>query len=463
MNRDGIARICGKIERAVQEFSMLPADTPVIVGFSGGADSTALLHYLAEIRNVPVTAAHINHQLRGEESQRDERWAQAFCEARGIPVRVHREDVERTAREHRQSVEERGRQVRYAFFQELAGPAGRIATAHTASDQVETVLYHLAKGTGHKGMQGIPPVRGNIVRPLCFLTREEVEAYCRWYGLDYVQDSTNFCREYTRNRIRLDVLPLLREINPKVEQAVLRLTGQLREEEEYLQGQAEKGLRQAATPLGYRVDDLRELPPPLQARALEKMVREAGEKQGIHPPRLSEEKIRAMGGILRKGMGKVSLGKGFSFCAEQGVSFLILGNLTKKTWRSSVFPPQTFSFFGKLVRVSLRNCTKSKNEMDFHNLLFHNAVDYDTIASDAIWRNRREGDFFSPCGRGITKPLKKLLNEAHILPSRRDQILLLESCGKIAWLEGFGPAQGHEITGHTRRALQIQITEGTAP
>src|SRR5699024_5357730 len=121
----------------------------------------------------------------------------------------------------------------------------------------------------------------------CFLTREEVEAYCRWYGLDYVQDSTNFCREYTRNRIRLDVLPLLREINPKVEQAVLRLTGQLREEEEYLQGQAEKGLRQAATPLGYRVDDLRELPPPLLARALEKMVREAGEKQGMHPPRLS--------------------------------------------------------------------------------------------------------------------------------------------------------------------------------
>ena len=202
-----LARLCLDVERFCRHSLKMADGDTWLLAVSGGADSTALLHYLAEIRNVPVTAAHINHQLRGEESQRDERWAQAFCEARGIPVRVHREDVERTAREHRQSVEERGRQVRYAFFQELAGPAGRIATAHTASDQVETVLYHLAKGTGHKGMQGIPPVRGNIVRPLCFLTREEVEAYCRWYGLDYVQDSTNFCREYTRNRIRLDVLP----------------------------------------------------------------------------------------------------------------------------------------------------------------------------------------------------------------------------------------------------------------
>ncbi len=182
-----------------------------------------------------LIAAHVNHGLRGEEADRDERFVRDFCERNSIVLQVLHADVIATAREKSQGIEECGREVRYSFFRSLCGPDGRIATAHTLSDSAETVLMNLAKGAGTKGLCGIPPVRGNIVRPLIDITRAEVERYCSCFGLDFVTDSTNLTDGYGRNKLRHHVVPVLQEINPAFECAVERTTQILRCDEEYFE------------------------------------------------------------------------------------------------------------------------------------------------------------------------------------------------------------------------------------
>ena len=200
-----------KIAQTAERFAMLPEGGAVVAGVSGGADSMALLFYLLKIapeRGISVCAAHLNHGLRGEEAERDEDFVRSYCAAHGVECRVRRADVRAEAARTGQSEETCGRSLRYAFFAELAQERGaRIATAHTLSDNVETVLLNLARGTGLSGLCGIPPVRDGIVRPLLFLTRAQTEAYCRENGVPFVTDSTNLTPAYARNPVSYTHLP----------------------------------------------------------------------------------------------------------------------------------------------------------------------------------------------------------------------------------------------------------------
>ena len=208
-------RIEQTVADTITEYGMVSPDIRIVVGVSGGADSIALLHYLHTHFPDSVVAAHVNHCLRGAESERDEQFVYSFCKERRIPLFVCREEVAVLAKEQKQSIEDCGRAVRYDFFHSLLkSDTDRIATAHTLSDTAETVLFHLARGSGVKGLAGIPPVRGQIIRPLISITREEVEQYCQHYGLSYVEDSTNASLEYTRNRIRHRVIPAMAEVHP---------------------------------------------------------------------------------------------------------------------------------------------------------------------------------------------------------------------------------------------------------
>ncbi len=238
----------------VERYDMLPRGSAVLAAFSGGADSSALLHFLCSVRGkrgLRVFAAHVNHGLRGAEADRDEAFVRGVCRAWGVPLFAARVNVRAEAEKTGESEELCGRRLRYAFFEKTAAALGaRIATAHTLSDCVETILFNLARGTGLSGLCGIPPVRGNIVRPLIETTRAEVEAYCRENGLDFVTDSTNFSRVYGRNRVRLDVVPALRTINPSLEKAVLREIRLFAADEAFLRGETEKLLARAAVPDG---------------------------------------------------------------------------------------------------------------------------------------------------------------------------------------------------------------------
>ena len=198
-----------KARATIEEFSMLRQGDTVTAAVSGGADSVALLDFLCSLTDLRLTvrACHLNHCLRGEESDRDEQLVRTMCEQYGIPLDLRRVEVKALARERGVSIEVAAREARYAFFDELAEKYRcKIATAHTLSDAAETVLLNLARGTGIAGLCGIPPVRGAVVRPLIGCTRRETEDYCAAHGLCYVTDSTNLTDRYTRNHIRHNVL-----------------------------------------------------------------------------------------------------------------------------------------------------------------------------------------------------------------------------------------------------------------
>lgn len=250
--------------------------THIICAVSGGADSVAMLHALCALRaqlGITVSAAHYNHHLRGAESDRDEEFVRALCRTLDVPLTVSGGDVAREAELRGQSIEEAARNMRYAFFRTLDGV---IATAHTADDNLETVLLNLVRGTGLRGLCGIPPKREGFIRPMLCLTRNEIEGYLLGNGLAHVEDSTNAQPDALRNRLRQSVVPLLKAENPALSQTVLRQSAVLRQEDAFLDRLTDDALAQAARDGGWSVTALRKLPPALRTRAVRALLRRIG-------------------------------------------------------------------------------------------------------------------------------------------------------------------------------------------
>ena len=247
-----------KALKTVEKYNMLSYGDKIVIGLSGGADSSALFHFLVSLREkygLTIIACHVNHMLRGAEADRDESFVRSLCESEGVEFKLLRVDVAAIAQRNKESTEKCGRDIRYAFFDEIASSCGgKIATAHTASDNAETVLFNMTRGCGIKGLCGIPPVRDNIIRPLIEVTRSEIEEYCNRNGLKYVDDSTNFTREYTRNKLRLDVVKVLKEINPSFEATVSAMSDRMRIQAEHLDSIARSIMNDAYTDKGYKAN-----------------------------------------------------------------------------------------------------------------------------------------------------------------------------------------------------------------
>ena len=245
----------------------------VICALSGGADSVALLfslYLLKDSLDITLEAAHFNHHLRGEESQRDEQFVRDLCDRYDIPLHF----AEAHVQAGKKGLEAAARDARYAFLRSLPGV---VATAHTADDNAETVLMHLIRGTGLKGLGGIAPVSGNVIRPMLDVTREEVEAFLAEYYLPHVEDSSNGSDEFLRNRVRHGILPLLKAENPRISGNLSRMALGLRQDEAFLSGEAPSAEALA-------VEELKALPPALLSRSLEKFLKKSGvrEPEDVH-------------------------------------------------------------------------------------------------------------------------------------------------------------------------------------
>ena len=254
-----------KLLKFIREQGLVSPGDRVICAVSGGADSVALLfalYLLKEKLKIQLEAAHFNHQLRGEESQRDEDFVRDFCARYDIPLHVGGARVQ----PGKKGLEAAARDARYGFFDTLEG---KIATAHTADDNAETVLLHLIRGTGLKGLGGIAPQRGKLIRPMLCVTRQEVEDFLTEWSLPHVEDSSNETDAFLRNRIRHHVMPLLREENPRIGENLSKMALRLRLDEEYL-------ARQSTFETPPDVRFLRTLPPALRSRALEAFLKQSG-------------------------------------------------------------------------------------------------------------------------------------------------------------------------------------------
>jgi len=455
---DRITIIEDKIISSIKKWDMLPDGCSVVAGFSGGADSVTLTHFLwrySREHGISLTAAHVNHMLRGEEADRDERFAAEWCGERGINVKVLRADVRAEAARKSEGLEECGRNIRYSFFRSLSGVNGRIATAHTLSDSAETVIMNLAKGAGRRGLCGIPPVRGAIVRPLTCITRGEVEYYCGFYGLRYVTDSTNLGDEYGRNKVRHNVVPVLKNINPGFESAVSRTQELMRRDEDYFEKKAVKLLSDAEKGRGYDAGVLRGAEFPVLSRAVAKLLADSGSG------RFGFGHIEAAVKIINDGNGSVTVPGGIQ-CTVGGNTLFVTAEkpAQRQCWRVRLSLPETRLPDGRIFSVGKIEAGDMKNKEKFHYLSFNNLINYDTILTTGSFvRSRASGDIFKPAGRGVTKKVKKLFNEAKIPPFERNKVAMLECGGKIVWIEGFGASAEACVTSGTKNAAQIIIKE----
>ena len=235
-----------KIHKALEKYNMISYGDSILVALSGGADSVCLLMVLTEIReqlSLSLSAIHINHSLRGSASDADEAFCVELCRKMSIPIIVERYLVAERAVKDKLSIEEAARNVRYEIFKKYSNGI-KLATAHTASDNAETILINLTRGTGLKGLVGIPPVRDNIIRPLIYLSRGEVEEYLREKEQNYVTDATNLDDVYSRNKIRHKVIPVLSEINRSVISTISSNVSALELENEFIEQQADAAYRE---------------------------------------------------------------------------------------------------------------------------------------------------------------------------------------------------------------------------
>ena len=257
-----------KVPAFIRQQRLLEPGDRVVCAVSGGADSVALLfalYLLREKLQIQLSAAHFNHGLRGAESDRDQAFVEDFCSRYDIPLQVAKGQVE----PGKKGLEAAAREARYAFLETLPG---KIATAHTADDNAETVLMHLVRGTGLKGLGGIAPVRGRIIRPMLSVTRQEVLAFLQEYCLQFVEDSSNAGDLFLRNRLRHRVMPLLKQENPRLAENLSRMALRLRQDEQVLQAFTEGPLPS--------VEALRTMPEPVRRRYLTAFL----ERSGVREP-----------------------------------------------------------------------------------------------------------------------------------------------------------------------------------
>ena len=421
-----------KVMKAIDDYSMLRGASKVVVGFSGGADSVCLLHILSKLRNeigFEIIGAHVNHGIRGDEALRDADFAQRFCEQLGVEFKLLNVDCVSKAKEIGVSVEECGRLLRYDFFYSLADSGTKVATAHNSNDNTETVLFNLARGSSVKGVGGIPPVRGNIIRPLIYCTRKEIEGYCLENNLQFVTDSTNLCDDYTRNKIRHKILPVLEEINPEAVSNVASLSSDAREVTEYIRNEALSLIKKASNNDGtYNVDVLLENCSVILREAVVLLFSAYSDKT------LERKKIEELCRLLRN-TGRVQV-YGNVFAEVKRGKFRFYFNEINAKPQSVTVPSVPFEAVFSDYKINVDSFSKSSEKIN--KKLLDNLIDCDKIVGNVFLRTRVEGDKITLFNRNVTKTLKKLFNELNIPVEKRDSIPVLCDDNGVLWVYSVG-------------------------
>lgn len=430
-----------KVLEAIERFSLLENGKTVTVALSGGADSMALLYSLLSLKEklgIKVNAAHLNHLIRGEEALRDEEFVKRKCKELGVELFCEKADIPAIAKAEGLSTELAARKVRYEFLERVA--KGVIATAHTASDNLETVLFNIARGTALDGLCGIPAKRGKIIRPLLLCCRADVEEYCEKNGIDYVTDSTNLEDCYTRNKIRHNAVPVMKEINPSVENAVLRMATSLKEDADFLDSEAGKYRQKFTDSYGeLAVNELKVLHKSLQTRIIRdyiKNVKPQAELEKIH--------IEAVIALMNNG-GKTNLPP--KLIAEV------------KNGKLSVFEKKVSQKKEFEVEINQTDYGFLKNTQKINNLLLNNSLDCDRIKGKLVVRTRIAGDSIRLRNRGCTKTLNRIFSENKLDIDLRDSVPVISDDGGVVWVYGLGVAQRCAVTEKSKSIYVIKVRE----
>ncbi len=438
------------------------------MGVSGGADSVCLLSVLSKLRNdldLHLICAHVNHLFR-ETAFRDEEYVQGLCKDLNIPCYVKRVDVQAVAKQEKLTFEEAGRNVRYAFFEELKEEyhVDKIAVAHNREDCAETVLFHLFRGSNIKGLGGIAPVNGDIIRPLLDTGREEIEAYLQDNGIVWQTDETNESVEYSRNYIRHEILSAADKMYPGVKRRIAETAFSLQQAEHYLEVQTNTAWEHCCQLKdgGIFMDGqlLLKEHPFIVSRVVYKVLEHAGgcakDLTKIHV----QEVIKLLG--LQSGR-QISLPGGV--CAYRTVDGILVRKESGK---------EATSLVALLSRSELEHnpevffepeglgCVQAKllTDFDLQNIpqkTYTKWFDYDKINSCAVFRKRLEGDYLTIDEKGSRKKLKEYFIQEKIPAYKRDEIWILADDNHIMWVPGYRISSFYKVSEKTERVLELTI------
>ena len=437
-----------------REQNLLPEGSAVLCALSGGADSMCLLHWLnsaKDVLGIRLQAAHYNHHLRGDESDRDEQFVRARCREWNIPLICGGGDVAACAARSGKGTEETAREMRYAFLQEAARQcnADRIAVAHNADDNAETVLLHLIRGSGLTGLTGMLPQRDSIVRPLLTTTRAAIEGYCAAHGVAYVQDSTNADDTYSRNRVRHRIMPELTAMNPRFVENSVKMLERLREDERYLISRTDGVCASACEEEGCTVVPaaaIGDLPDVLAVRAVRRLLSLAGQEN------CSAAHLESVIALCRTGdpSARVSL-PGMCVRREYDRLVFVPGAADETVPEAVLVNGEGVTRYGDtgwVLLCSRRECPEAnhKNPDSFF-------LACDKINGPLCLRPRRTGDRIRLPGRS-TKTVKKLLIDEKVPLDRRARLPVLADETGVLALAGFGPNQEY-LAQPGQPALQI--------
>lgn len=443
-----------KLKAFTGEHALFEGVRSAIIGVSGGADSMCLLDMLHKWGIVSLHVVHVHHGIRGKEADRDAEFVRAACEQRGLPFYLVRADVPSIASVEKRGIEEVGREVRYAAFRRVQQEVGAdcIITAHTASDQVETVLHNIIRGCGVSGLCGMSARKDGLVRPLLIFTRAQIEEYCASHHIAYITDSTNADETYTRNALRQSVLPLLRTLNPSVDDAILRLSEAACADETFLLHTARKIVEESADGI-FGLSDLLELSVSVRYRVLRLAL------ERIECRSMEYRHFIAFEDMLLKGQGAVQLPGNFVLringervCvarASESSSLVIPSPIVMDTI------PFTATFGDYELTVSLEDALSFDNFKNVHKMFFKYAIDYDKIGNGLYWRARTTGDYIHPAGRNVGKSVKTLMSEWRM--SDRDGYPLLCDTDGVLLVPGYCCDERVRTTDSTKHFLVCTI------
>ena len=444
-----------KVQKYICDNDMLDKSDTVIVGLSGGADSVCLLNILNKLSkdmDFNLKAVHVHHGIRGEEADADQSFVSDLCRSMNVPLMIFKRDIPREAEENHETEEECGRRVRYEIFGDLAKEAGngKIAVAHHMDDQVETILFRMLRGTGIKGISGMRPVNGNIIRPMLCLTREEILAYLQEEGQVFRTDSTNEDISYSRNYIRKKIIPEFKEINDRSIEHIVELGRQADEINSYLEEEADKLLEEADG----NSKQIWAANPVLRSVAIRRFISNAG----VPLKDVSRQHIAQIEDIISgEKSALVHLPKGYAVRHEAGRLSMIRDYDESKG--EDYFVPISGEGIYEIAgegRVICRLLTDFTPE-DIPCDTYTKWLDYDKIKDGLCVRNRRSKDRIVINEKGNTKGLKDYMINEKIPQSLRDRLPLIAGKSGVYWVIGHRIGESSKVTKDTKRVMEISF------
>lgn len=458
-----------KVLEFMEQYHMAEEGERILAAVSGGADSICLLLVLSALqkeKKYQLFVVHVEHGIRGEESKKDAEFVENFCKKHKIPCNVYHCKAETYAREHKMTVEEGARELRYGYFREAAREfhANKIAVAHNQNDCAETMLFHLARGTGLKGLCGILPVRENIIRPLLCVERREIEAYLKEQGQGYCIDKTNEEMEYTRNRIRHQVLPVLNEINSQAVAHMNQTAAMAVELEELVQQLTREAKKRYVCKKESGILILHNIQnenpvicKSLIHQVLTEYAKSSRDISGVHVLEVLE--------LLEKQVGK-RVNLPYELEAErtyEGIQIRksrreVIEKITQKEWK--ILPGETLEIpeYGYKIYTTILEGNFKNQEIP--QKMYTKWLDYDKIKGSMLLRTRQEKDYFIINAEGGRKKLKNYLIEEKIPREQRDKLLFLADETHLIWAIGYRIGEDVKVTEHTKRILEIQVDGG---